>query len=105
MAALLGLPAQTTLSSGPSNHEGGMNFYFSDEAKLLRDQARRFLKERCPPKAVRRVLEGEMAWDAALWREIAQMGWLGTAVTEEFGGAGLGYEGLCLLAEEIGAAL
>ena len=82
-----------------------MNFDFSDEAKLLRDQARRFLKERSPPKAVRRVLEGEAAWDEALWREIAQMGWLGTAIPEEYGGAALGYEGLCLLAEALGAAL
>ncbi len=33
------------------------------------------------------------------------MGWLGAAIPEEYGGAGLGYEGLCVLAEEIGRAV
>ena len=35
-----------------------MNFDFSDEQKQLRDQARKFLAEKCPPKAVRAVLDG-----------------------------------------------
>jgi acyl-CoA dehydrogenase len=82
-----------------------MNFDFSDELKMLRDQARKFLGERSPPKAARRVLEGEATYDKALWGGIAEMGWLGIAVPEEFGGAGLGYEGLCVLAEELGHAL
>ena len=43
-----------------------MNFEFSDDQKQLRDQARRFLAEKCPPKAVRAVLEGEAAYDKAL---------------------------------------
>ena len=82
-----------------------MNFDFSDELKMLRDQARRFLQERAPLKVVRRVLEGDAPYDKALWQAIAEMGWLGVAIPEEFGGAGLGYEGLCVLAEEFGAAL
>jgi len=82
-----------------------MNFDFSDDLKLLRDQARRFLREHSPPRAVRQVLEGEATYDDKLWTEISRMGWLGAAIPEEFGGAGLGYEGLCVLAEELGAAL
>ena len=82
-----------------------MNFDFGDELDLLRDQARRFLADRSPPAAVRRVLEGEAAYDAALWQAMAEMGWLGAAIPEEYGGAGLGYEGLCVIAEELGTAL
>jgi acyl-CoA dehydrogenase len=82
-----------------------MNFDFSDELKQLRDQARRFLAEHCPPAAARRVLEGAAPYDRDLWRKLAEMGWLGAAVPEEFGGAGLGHEGLCVLAEELGRAL
>jgi len=82
-----------------------MNFDFSDDLKLLREQARRFLRERCPPGTVRRVLEGKEPYDAALWRQIVAMGWAGAAVPETEGGAGLGYLGLCVLAEELGAAL
>jgi alkylation response protein AidB-like acyl-CoA dehydrogenase len=82
-----------------------MNFDFSDDLKQLRDQARRFLTEQCPPAVVRRSLDGEETYAAALWREIANMGWIGAAIPEQYGGAGLGYEGLCVLAEEIGRAV
>src|SRR5271163_650123 len=85
--------------------EIGMNFDFSDELKLLRDQARKFLKENCSTKAVRAVLEGKAPYDAELWRKVAELGWTGAAIPEEYGGAGLGYEGLCVLAEELGQAL
>lgn len=82
-----------------------MNFDFSDENKLLREQARRFLADRCPTSAVRRILEGDETHDRALWQGMAEMGWLGAAVPEAYGGAGLGAEGLCVLAEEIGRAI
>lgn len=79
-----------------------MNFDFSDDLKQLRDQARRFLAEQCPPSVVRRSLDGQEPFAADLWREIGKMGWIGAAIPEQYGGAGLGYEGLCVLAEEIG---
>ena len=82
-----------------------MNFDFSDELKQLRDQARRFLGERSAPKQVRRVLEGHTPYDRALWEGVAEMGWLGTAIPEEYGGAGMGHLGLCILAEEMGRAV
>ena len=82
-----------------------MNFDFSDDLKLLREQARKFLGERSPPQAVRKILEGAAPYDAELWQAVAGMGWLGAAVPEPYGGAGLGYDGLCVLAEEMGHAL
>ncbi|MEI7713210.1 MAG: acyl-CoA dehydrogenase family protein [Rhodospirillales bacterium] len=82
-----------------------MNFDFSDDLKQLRDQARRFLSEQCTPATVRRSLDGQEAFAADLWREMADMGWIGAAIPEEYGGAGLGYEGLCVLAEEVGRAV
>ena len=82
-----------------------MNFDFSDDLKQLRDQARRFLAEQCAPSVVRRSLDGQETFAADLWREMADMGWIGAAIPEEYGGAGLGYEGLCVLAEEIGRAV
>ena len=82
-----------------------MNFDFSDGLKQLKDQARRFLSEQCPPAVVRRSLDGEEAFAKPLWDAIAEMGWIGAAIPEEYGGAGLGYEGLCVLAEEMGRAV
>ena len=82
-----------------------MNFDFSDDLKELREQARKFLRERCPSTAVRKILEGPEPYDKALWKEIADMGWTGAAIPEEYGGAGLGHLGLCVMAEELGSAL
>src|SRR6201981_2647344 len=82
-----------------------MNFDFSDDQKQLRDQARKFLAEKCPPKAVRAVLDGKAAYDKQLWKGLAEMGFLGVAIPEQFGGAGAGHLELCVIAEEMGRAI
>jgi alkylation response protein AidB-like acyl-CoA dehydrogenase len=82
-----------------------MNFDFSDEQKQMRDAARKFLAEKSPPKAVRAVLDGHALYDRELWQGLAELGFLGIAIPEEFGGAGAGYLELCVIAEEIGRAL
>jgi alkylation response protein AidB-like acyl-CoA dehydrogenase len=79
-----------------------MNFDFSDDQKQLRDQARRFLAEKCTSKAVRQVLEGKDSYDRALWKGLAELGLLGVAIPEEFGGSGAGHLELCVVAEELG---
>jgi alkylation response protein AidB-like acyl-CoA dehydrogenase len=82
-----------------------MNLDFSDDQKALQAQVRRFLAERCPPAAVRAILEGPEPYDRALYRGLAEMGVLGAAIPEGYGGAGLGHLELCLIAEELGRAL
>ena len=82
-----------------------MNFDFSDDQKQLRDEARRFLAEKCPPKAVRAVIDGKASYDRELWKGLADMGFLGVAIPEAFGGSGAGHLELCVIAEEMGRAL
>lgn len=82
-----------------------MNFDFSDDQKQLRDEARKFLTEKCPPKAVRNVLDGKEPYDRGLWKGLAEMGFLGVAIPEAYGGAGAGHLELCVIAEEMGRAL
>ena len=83
-----------------------MNFDFSDDQKMLRDQARKYLDDKCSRKAVREVLnDAGKSHDAALWKGVAEQGWLGVAIPEEFSGLGLGGLELCVLAEEVGRAV
>jgi alkylation response protein AidB-like acyl-CoA dehydrogenase len=82
-----------------------MDFDFSDDQKLLKDEARKFFREHCPSSAVRQVLEGKHRHDPALWQRMAAMGWLGAAIPEQYGGQGAGYLMLCVIAEELGRAL
>jgi alkylation response protein AidB-like acyl-CoA dehydrogenase len=82
-----------------------MNFDFSDDQKVLRDQARKFLSQHASPAKVRRILEGAEPYDVELWRGMAEQGWPGTAIPESHGGAGFGYLELCVIAEELGRSL
>jgi alkylation response protein AidB-like acyl-CoA dehydrogenase len=82
-----------------------MNFEFSDDQKQLRNEARRFLEARCPPAAVRKILEGPEPFDRELWKGLGEMGFLGVVIPEEHGGLGAGYLELCVIAEELGRVL
>ncbi|MFP8877549.1 MAG: acyl-CoA dehydrogenase family protein, partial [Myxococcota bacterium] len=78
-----------------------MNFDFSEEQKLLQETAREYLAEHSPLSACRAVLESGGSHDAELWKGAAEMGWLGAAVPEIYGGAGFGRLELSLLAMEV----
>lgn len=80
-----------------------MNFDFSEEQEEIRRQAKRFLAE-CREQ-LRSVLESDVSHDAGAWQTVVDMGWPAAAIAEEYGGLGLGYLELCVLAEEFGAAL
>ncbi len=82
-----------------------MNFDFSEEQKLLRDYARKFLKERCGTEVVRRILDSDEPFDQDVWKGVVELEWPGTAVPESYGGIGYGYLELCMTAQELGRAL
>lgn len=79
-----------------------MNFDFSDDQKMLKDQARKFLEDKCSYDDVRKILEGDAGHDDAVWRGLCELGFAGAAIPEEFGGLGLGTLELCVIAEELG---
>ncbi len=82
-----------------------MNFEFSEEQLMLRDQARSFLAEHCPTRVVRAVLDSDDHYDASLWQQVADMGWTATVIPEAYGGLGLSYYELSIIAEELGRAV
>lgn len=81
------------------------DFGFTEEHELLRQSARRLLEERCPMSEVRRLAEDPLGYDPGLWKEIANLGWVGLALPEALGGAGLGQLHQALLMEEMGRVL
>jgi alkylation response protein AidB-like acyl-CoA dehydrogenase len=82
-----------------------LDFGFSDEQEMLRQSARALLEKECPSGVVRRLMDDERGYDPALWKKFAELGWLGMAIPEEFGGAGLSYVDLVLVLEEMGAVV
>jgi alkylation response protein AidB-like acyl-CoA dehydrogenase len=81
-----------------------MDFAFSSDQQLLKSSARAFLDEHCKPEFVRAMFDDPRGDSEALWKEIAQLGWLGLALPEEHGGSGLGMVETAVLLEEMGRA-
>jgi len=81
-----------------------MDFDFSDDQKMLKDQVQKFLTDKCPLTVVRRVLDSEEAYAAEVWQGLIALGLPGAAIPERYGGMGLGALELCVVAEELGRA-
>jgi alkylation response protein AidB-like acyl-CoA dehydrogenase len=79
----------------------------TEEQSLLRDAAKSWVREKSPVTAFRKLRDSGNAdgFDRATWKEIAEMGWAGILIPEEFGGSGLGFLTLGLVLEEMGRTL
>jgi len=83
-----------------------MQFAHSEDQQLIRSSARSFLEQRATPERVRAAMNQPAGYDTDLWRAISrELGWVGLAIPERYGGAGLGWVELCILEEEQGRRL
>jgi len=79
----------------------------NEEQSMIRDGAKSWVQEKSPVTAFRKLRDSGNAdgFDRAAWKEMAEMGWAGILIPEEFGGTGLGYLTLGLVIEETGRTL
>lgn len=84
-----------------------MALVLNEEQLMLKDAAAGFLNEKAPVAALRALRDerDELGYNAELWQEMAEMGWAGIAIPEEYGGLGYGYTGLGLVLEQMGRNL
>jgi alkylation response protein AidB-like acyl-CoA dehydrogenase len=75
---------------------------FSEGQSDLLDVASNFCREKSPIAKVRILIEEELGFDAAVWREIGALGWLAIAVPEPYGGVGLGLAEVVPVVEQMG---
>jgi alkylation response protein AidB-like acyl-CoA dehydrogenase len=81
-----------------------MDFAFSSDQQLLKNAARSFLEEHARPATVRLLWEDGRGDSASLWKDMAQLGWLGLSLPESAGGSGLGMVETAIVLEEMGRA-
>lgn len=82
-----------------------MNFGFTEEQDMLRDATRKFLDTECPTTFVRKMMADDTAHATELWKKIAELGWCGIIVPEEYGGSGGSFLDLVVILEEAGRSL
>ena len=82
-----------------------MYFDLTDEQRAIKSTARDFLASRFKSERLREIAESADGFDEAGWREMAELGWTGLALPEEWDGQGLGIVELAVLFEEMGFAL
>jgi alkylation response protein AidB-like acyl-CoA dehydrogenase len=82
-----------------------MDFGLTEEQELLRKTARDFLTENCPKSFVRQMEVDEKGYSPQLWKRMAELGWTGLLLPEEYGGTGGNWLDLVILLEEMGRAL
>ncbi|HLF05309.1 MAG TPA: acyl-CoA dehydrogenase family protein [Dehalococcoidia bacterium] len=82
-----------------------MDVLLNEEEQMLKNLAREFLEKECPPDLARAMEADELGYPPALWRKLADLGWLGLALPEAHGGQGLPLAYLGLISEELGRAI
>jgi alkylation response protein AidB-like acyl-CoA dehydrogenase len=84
-----------------------MALVLNEEQVMLKDAAAGFLAEKATVAHLRELRDSgsETGFATEVWAEMAQMGWAGIAIAEEFGGLGYGYTGLGLVLEQAGRNL
>lgn len=82
-----------------------MDLSLSEEQRLLGDAAGRFVADRYTLEARRTIVQSREGFSRDVWREFAELGWLGLSVPEEFGGLGAGAVETGLVMEALGRAL
>jgi alkylation response protein AidB-like acyl-CoA dehydrogenase len=81
-----------------------MDFDLTKAQKLLQQSARDFFARECKPERVRDMMATDTAYDDGLWRAMADQGWTGLIIPEDFGGLGLSLVDLIAVSEEMGHA-
>jgi len=81
-----------------------IDFGLSEDQEALQQSARDFLTRECPPALVRDTATSEDGVPRDLYRQMAELGWMGLIVPEKEGGLGLGALDLVLVLEELGRA-
>ncbi len=82
-----------------------MALVLNEEQQMLRDSAKSFIQESSPVGALRELRDSGEEWSPELWSGMAEMGWTGITVPEEYGGLEFGYVGAGLVFEECGRTL
>jgi len=79
-----------------------VDFELTEDQRILQKAARDFLKKQCPKELVRSLDDSDEGHSPELWRKMAELGWMGLLLPEEYDGIGWSFVELAVLMEEMG---
>ena len=79
-----------------------MNYDLNEEQNMLRESANRFLAGECSSDFVREMAEDEKGYRPEQWKKMAELGWTGLLVPEEYDGSGMDFLDMAILLSEMG---
>ena len=81
-----------------------MKLTLTEEQEMIKKTACDFLADKCPKTFVTQMEESETGYSKELWQEMAELGWMGLAFPEKYGGGDMNFLDLAVLLEEMGRA-
>jgi alkylation response protein AidB-like acyl-CoA dehydrogenase len=82
-----------------------VDFGFSKDQQMIQKSVRQFLEKECPKDRVRELKTDEKGYDPVVWEKMVELGFVGLAIPEEYGGMGGDYLELMIFMEEVGRNL
>ncbi len=79
-----------------------MDLRLSETQEILKKMARDFLTTECPKTLVRKLEQSDQGYSPEVWKKMAELGWMGLIIPEQYGGMGYSFLDLVILMEEIG---
>ncbi|MBT4521224.1 MAG: acyl-CoA/acyl-ACP dehydrogenase [Halieaceae bacterium] len=79
-----------------------MDFNYTSEQQILKDLCRKFLEAECGSQCIRDLEKSDSGFSPVLWKKMAELGWPGINIPEQYGGVGLGLVEVAILLEEMG---
>ncbi len=81
-----------------------MDFGLSEQQEMLKKTARDFFKTELPKTLVKELAKEPKGYQPGMWNKMADLGWVGLVLPEEYGGSGASFLDLAILLEEMGRA-
>jgi alkylation response protein AidB-like acyl-CoA dehydrogenase len=81
-----------------------MNLALTEEQEMLKTLARDFLTDKLPKATVKEIEASDKGYSPEMWKEMAELGWMGLSFPENYGGADMTFLDLAILIEEMGRA-
>jgi len=79
-----------------------MDYDLSKEQKMLKDESHNFLSKECDSEFVRTMIADDRGYDQEMWQKMAELGWTGLLIPEDYGGYFVSFLDMIVLLYEMG---